>query len=292
MAKSKTGSPADASAKSVGDAALVKFNFHGDELDVATTPDGEHWVVLARLCDPLGVDVNNQRKKLLSLPWACTVIITAHDASGRNQELFCVNLRSVAGWLFTLNAGKVRPEVREKLIRYQRECAEALADHFLGKRGALPEGAMSKEDVQRMAMRYASKMSFLEAEKRRVQAELTDVKAELDKALDASSALIAARDVERLKKETDHVARLMLQLGRCKKPNLRSALLTVRNRVMSRWLGAGKTIEGMPREYVAECLAALRVMRRDYEEEIRRRGNPAQTTFFSLLDSFQGSRPN
>ena len=59
-------------------------------------------------------------------------------SSGGIQETCCLSIRSVAGWLFTINAGKVKPHLRERLALYQRECAEVLADHFLGRRGAAP----------------------------------------------------------------------------------------------------------------------------------------------------------
>jgi len=121
-----------------GTIAIEKFNFHGDELDVVTDGKGEHFVVLARLCEPLGLaDVKSQADKLKSLPWAGWGIFPV-PSDGGVQETTCLSIRSVAGWLFTVNAGKVKPHLREKLALYQRECADVLADHFLGRRGVAP----------------------------------------------------------------------------------------------------------------------------------------------------------
>jgi hypothetical protein len=58
----------------------------------------------------------------------------ARDASGREQRMFCVHLDTVPMWLVTIEAGRVRPEGREKLVRYQKEAARALAEHFMGGR--------------------------------------------------------------------------------------------------------------------------------------------------------------
>ena len=116
--------------------AIEQFNFHGDPLDVVTE-GGEHYVVLARLCEPLGLDTQPQWRKLEAAPWAGVAKI-AVPSSGGIQETCCLSIRSVAGWLFTINAGKVKPHLRERLALYQRECAEVLADHFLGRRGAAP----------------------------------------------------------------------------------------------------------------------------------------------------------
>lgn len=116
-------------------AALIKFNFHGDNLDVVTTPDG-HFVVLARLCEPFGVRVDGQVEKLSKTPWARLQKIWVRDSRGQEQEVMCLDIESVSGWLFSLNRGKVAEHLREKLDVYQKECAKALADHFLGRRGS------------------------------------------------------------------------------------------------------------------------------------------------------------
>jgi hypothetical protein len=259
----------------VAAANLIKFNFHGDELDVVEK-DGEYWVDLHRLCEPLGLQPHGQMEKLKAAPWATTQIICAVAQDGKIREVFCLSLRSVAGWLFSVNAGKVRPALRAKLVRYQRECADVLADHFLGRRGALPAGAADAEGVRRLHIDYATKLSAM-------QAECRDLRQQRDQALAASSALIAEQDLKTIRSELDRVSHLMLVLGRCRKPNMASARQTVRNRVLSRWLGAGKKLDGMPRELVAEVLAGLNVMKREYEAELKRRGPASQTTIYDVI---------
>lgn len=131
--------------------SIVHFDFYGDDLLVVPM-HGEHWVVLSRLCEPFQLkDPWEQARKLQKLPWARTVIIPVPDARGVLQDQVCLNIRSVAGWLFTLNAGKVAEHLREKLVRYQRECADALSDHLFGRRNALPS-------PERMADAVASRL--------------------------------------------------------------------------------------------------------------------------------------
>jgi len=50
-------------------ATVVKFNFHGDDRDVATVA-GEHYVVLARLCDPFHLDVKTRAEKVKDYAWS------------------------------------------------------------------------------------------------------------------------------------------------------------------------------------------------------------------------------
>jgi hypothetical protein len=66
--------------------AIVKIPFQGDDLDVIR--EGERlFASVRRVCEALGIDPDNQRVKLKEKPWACTVLITAHDATGRKQEV-------------------------------------------------------------------------------------------------------------------------------------------------------------------------------------------------------------
>jgi P22_AR N-terminal domain len=48
----------------------------------------------------------------------------------QNRELFCIDTRTLGMWLITINPGKVAPELREKLVRYQVECADALEAYW------------------------------------------------------------------------------------------------------------------------------------------------------------------
>lgn len=108
---------------------IVKFEFQGDVLDCVK--DGEDlWVSVRRMCEPLGIDHDNQRVKLKNKSWARTVLITARDANGRNQRQFFLHVDSVPMWLATIDENRVSVEVRPKLQKYQKEVAKALRDYF------------------------------------------------------------------------------------------------------------------------------------------------------------------
>ncbi len=44
--------------------------------------------------------------------------------------MLCIPLDYLNGWLFGVNASRVKADVREKLIAYQRDCYRVLARHF------------------------------------------------------------------------------------------------------------------------------------------------------------------
>ena len=49
---------------------------------------------------------------------------------GGRQEMICLPLDYISGFLFGINATRVKEEVRDRLIRYQRECYRVLAEAF------------------------------------------------------------------------------------------------------------------------------------------------------------------
>lgn len=124
---------------------MVKFNFHGDELDVIK--EGETlWVSVRRVCEALGLNVDGQRVKLKDKEWACTEIISVHDISGRIQEIFMIDLDSLPMWLAGIDTGRANPEARPKLIAYQKECAKALRDYWFNGRVTNERARIGRED--------------------------------------------------------------------------------------------------------------------------------------------------
>jgi hypothetical protein len=65
------------------------------------------------------------------------VTITVTPSAGKRstggpQETLCLPLNLIPGWLFGIQTGRVKEEIRPKLIRYRRECFQALWDAFKG----------------------------------------------------------------------------------------------------------------------------------------------------------------
>ncbi len=116
--------------------------FYDDELTAVLVEENGHEVVyvpLKPLCDYLGVNWDGQRQRLRRDPVLTemvqgTVVITAPSPDGRGggpQEMLSLPLDYLNGWLFGINANRVKKEIRERLITYQRECYRVLADAFL-----------------------------------------------------------------------------------------------------------------------------------------------------------------
>ena len=110
--------------------------FYDDELTavlVHTADEDQVFVPLRPLCDHLGVSWSAQYRRLSRDPVLSdvqsTVAVTATD--GRVREQVCLPLDYLNGWLFGISADRVKPEIRERLIRYQKECYRVLAKAFV-----------------------------------------------------------------------------------------------------------------------------------------------------------------
>lgn len=87
---------------------------------------GVGWMALKPACEALGVDEEGQRQRLARQPWAVACVMQATGNDGKLYGMYCLRADRVAMWLATLQAGRVRPEIRPVLARWQCEAAAAL----------------------------------------------------------------------------------------------------------------------------------------------------------------------
>ena len=111
-------------------------DFYGDEIQgvvITTTPAvSDVFVPVRPLCNYLGVDWSAQRQRIGRDPVLSEALVSiAIDTAGGPQDMLCLPLDYLNGWLFGINAGRVKEEHREKVIQYQRECYRILADAFI-----------------------------------------------------------------------------------------------------------------------------------------------------------------
>lgn len=84
-------------------------------------------------------------------------MMTMVAPDGKKREMLCLPLDYLNGWLFGVDAKRVKPEIRERLLTYQRECFRVLNDHFNRPREqltvpAIPDPFRIKEEDARHEM--------------------------------------------------------------------------------------------------------------------------------------------
>lgn len=130
--------------------------FYGDELIAVQTGDmGNIFVPLSRLCDNLGIDRRRQAQRIRDHEVLSRGFVTLPiETSGGEQEAQCLRLDLIPLWLAGVNANRVSPAVKAKLIQYQAEAASVLWAAF--RHDILPtsEAALAPSTVSGAALAY------------------------------------------------------------------------------------------------------------------------------------------
>lgn len=108
--------------------------FYEDEITavLVEAPTGrEVYVPIGQFCDLLGINRRAQMQRInedavLSQQVASVMI----DSEGGLQPTYCLPLDYFNGWLFSVNANRVKDSVRERLVLYQEKCYRVLATAF------------------------------------------------------------------------------------------------------------------------------------------------------------------
>lgn len=116
--------------------SLIPIDFHSDRIFLLEQ-DGEPFVPMKPICDALGLDWKSQHRKLTSgdRDWRCGHMTI--PSAGGPQEMLCLPLMLLPAWLFSVSPARVKPELKDKLIAYQAECADVLWRHFMGEKQAV-----------------------------------------------------------------------------------------------------------------------------------------------------------
>src|SRR5690554_8032106 len=90
--------------------------------------DGNKLVPVKPICQALGVDFASQKEKIETDEVLSSVVglNPTTGADGKEYEMFCIPLKYVFGWLFTINPKNVKEEARESVIAYRKECYDVL----------------------------------------------------------------------------------------------------------------------------------------------------------------------
>ncbi|WP_080737717.1 phage antirepressor N-terminal domain-containing protein [Gallibacterium anatis] len=119
-----------------------------------------HYVAMKPICENIGLDWHAQRQRIHrdEVLSQGAVMITLPSVSGEQQTL-CLPIQYLNGWLFGIDVKRVKPEIRETLITYKRECYQALFDYWNKPRQQplpLAEAEADEEAIRIIANLYHS----------------------------------------------------------------------------------------------------------------------------------------
>lgn len=109
---------------------ISTVDFHGHPLTVITT-SGQKLVAMKPICEGIGLQWEAQLKRIKRHPIMLEgMSIMDTPSAGGTQAMVCLPLSMLNGWLFGVEASRVRPEIRDTLLMYQRECFAVLAAYW------------------------------------------------------------------------------------------------------------------------------------------------------------------
>ncbi|MGM1345237.1 phage antirepressor N-terminal domain-containing protein [Morganella morganii] len=108
--------------------STINVPFHGDNLYVVNY-NGQPYVPMKPIVEGMGLDWMGQYRKLTQR-FAKGIEEMSIPTKGGQQSMLCLALRKLAGWLNTISPNKVKPEIRDKVIRYQEECDDVLYEYW------------------------------------------------------------------------------------------------------------------------------------------------------------------
>lgn len=105
--------------------------FYGDNIIAVEHLDGTIYALFARICENLGLrrEAQVRRAQRHTVLREGLVSLTLQTAGGPQTAQF-LRLDLLPLWLSGVQAERVNPDVRDKLIRYQQEAAQALWQAF------------------------------------------------------------------------------------------------------------------------------------------------------------------
>jgi hypothetical protein len=108
---------------------LMPVSFYEDTV-VLVGKDNEPFVAMKPVVENLGLAWQAQHAKLAEKFESTITIIVMVAEDGKTREMTCLPLRKLPAWMYSINPNKVNPELREKIVRYQQECDDALWDYW------------------------------------------------------------------------------------------------------------------------------------------------------------------
>jgi hypothetical protein len=109
---------------------IKKVPFNGDKI-LVVEKDDKKYVAMKPITEALGLDWSGQLRIIRNDPVLNEGMdVTSIPSKGGSQEMVCLPLEYLNGWLFKIPALRYTGCRREAIIKYQRECYQALYRYF------------------------------------------------------------------------------------------------------------------------------------------------------------------
>lgn len=153
--------------------------FHNTDL-LATKINGKPYVVLKPAFEAMGIDADQQVRKIQKQSWACTAV-TPVQVDDQRRNMIVADVRTFLMALATIPSTRVKPEVRDLLEAYQSEVADVIEAYYA--KGMAPINPRVHEDqvsavISEAVSGYRSAREQMIAEDKAERRALAEISAE------------------------------------------------------------------------------------------------------------------
>lgn len=134
---------------------VIKFN--QQQIPVYFVGD-KPFVAMKSICENIGLQWEAQLKRIKRnhVLNASMSIMDMVAQDGKIRDVICLPFGMLNGWLMGVDANKVKPEIKDTLVKYQLECYDVLYQHFMPKpRKPIDLSVyVSKESYEAQALKF------------------------------------------------------------------------------------------------------------------------------------------
>ena len=110
--------------------------FHNTQLSIVEY-NNQPYVPMKLVVEGMGLDWKSQYRKIAKKFKTCMGKMTIQlFGDSQSREVVMLPLRKLPAWLYSVEPNKVKPELRDTVIKYQEECDDVLWNHWTGKLNA------------------------------------------------------------------------------------------------------------------------------------------------------------
>jgi P22_AR N-terminal domain len=151
---------------------LVKIN----DVEISFPQQGETiFVPIKPICEVLGIDHSAQVQTLKNHPILGSVMVEnpTTGSDGKTYQMLNLPLKYFFGWLFSIDARKVKPEASEAVIKYQEKVYDVIYDKFF------LEPVQQKKKLI-LLLEKENQLLMLEGERKELNAQIKIVKQQIE----------------------------------------------------------------------------------------------------------------
>ncbi|WP_295390528.1 phage antirepressor N-terminal domain-containing protein [uncultured Thiodictyon sp.] len=111
------------------DNSVLPVPFRGATLSLIDH-NGAPFVAMRPIVEAMGMTWQSQHIKIKERYTSTVTEIVTVAEDGKQRPMTCLPLCKIGGWLMTVHANKVRPDLRDTILAYQAECDEVLWNYW------------------------------------------------------------------------------------------------------------------------------------------------------------------